>query len=268
MKAIILAAGEGKRLRPLTNDKPKCMVDLFGKTLLEWKIDVLKKCGISEIIIVTGYKKNSINIQDVIFYENNEFDKTNMVETLFCTRKEFDDSLLIIYGDIIFEKDVLEKILDNNDGISLIIDQNWKEYWKIRFENPLDDAESLRIDENGFIQNIGQKVNNIEEISGQYIGLIKFDKTVIHKILEFYDKMKELAKKGENPLNPKLSFEKSYMTDFLQAMIENGFKIKAIPIQNKWLELDSFDDYQKYEQMNESGQIKKFFNPRLNKNSL
>lgn len=260
MKAIILAAGEGKRLRPLTNDKPKCMVNLFGRNLLDWKIDILKKCGISEIIVVTGYKNEKINTKNVKFYKNTKFDKTNMVETLFCARKEFNDTLIVIYGDIIFEKKILQKLLENTDEISVIVDENWKDYWNLRFENPLDDAESLKIDKCGFIQNIGQKVNSIEEICGQYIGLIKFDKNIINKITEFYDEMKKNSKINYNPLNSKLPFEKSYMTDFLQKMIDSGFKIKSIPIKNGWLELDSFNDFQIYQKMNESGQIKNFFN--------
>ena len=73
MKAIILAAGEGRRLRPLTKNKPKCMVELFGKNLLDWKIDVLKKCGISDIIIITGYMSEKINLKQVRFYENKLF---------------------------------------------------------------------------------------------------------------------------------------------------------------------------------------------------
>ena len=260
MKAIILAAGEGRRLRPLTENKPKCMVELFGKNLLDWKIDVLKECGISDIIIITGYMSDKINFKQVRFYENKLFETTNMVETLFCAREEFNDSLLIIYGDIIFEKKVLEKILKNKDEISLVIDENWKEYWKIRFENPLDDAESLELDQEGFIQSIGQKVKVLDEISGQYIGLFKFPKKSIQKILEFYDKMKEKSKTEKNPLNSNLPFKKSYMTDFLQAMIYSGFKVKAIPVKNGWLELDSIEDYNIYKKLFDSGQIKKFFN--------
>ena len=236
------------------------MVELFGKNLLDWKVNLLKKYGISDIIVITGYMSEKINLKQVRFYKNNLFETTNMVETLFCAREEFDDSLLIIYGDIIFEEKILEKILKSEDEISVVIDQNWKEYWKIRFNNPLDDAESLSLDKNGFIQNIGQKVNDIDDISGQYIGLIKFSKNSIQKILMFYDKMKEESKNGKNPLNENLSFEKSYMTDFLQAMINSGFKIKGIPVKNGWLELDSINDYETYQKLFNSGQIQKFFN--------
>ena len=79
-----------------------------------------------------------------------------MVETLFCAREKFSDSVIVTYGDIIYEKKVLEKLLSSSDDISVITDENWMEYWKIRFENPLDDAESLVLDNNGNITSIGQ----------------------------------------------------------------------------------------------------------------
>ena len=61
LNAIILAAGKGERLRPLTDDKPKCMVELFGKSILEWQIEKFQKFGINDITIITGYKSESIN---------------------------------------------------------------------------------------------------------------------------------------------------------------------------------------------------------------
>ena len=63
---------------------------------------------------------------------------------------------------------------------------NWKKYWDVRFENPLDDAESLEIDKQGYIQNIGQKVDNLEKIQGQYIGLMKFQNKGCDMVKKFY----------------------------------------------------------------------------------
>ena len=70
MNVIILAAGQGKRLTTLTKNKPKCMVNLFGKTLLEWQISVFKKCGISDITIVTGYRHELIDFHGLTFFQN------------------------------------------------------------------------------------------------------------------------------------------------------------------------------------------------------
>ena len=249
MKVIILAAGKGTRLSPLTNDRPKCMVNLFGKSLLEWQLQVFRNLGINDIIVVTGYKKELIKFEDIKIIHNENFEDTNMIETLFCAEKEFDDNMIVSYGDIIFEADIVKKLIESNEEFSIIVDKNWKKYWGIRNENPLDDAESLKIDQNGNITTIGQKVSDISEIQAQYIGLMKFQGKATSILRNFYHKMKEKAKNGTNPLNSEIPFEKSYMTDLLFGLIKEGIKLEAIPIQNGWLELDTINDYEIYNKM-------------------
>ena len=260
MKVIILAAGEGTRLGHLTHQNPKCLVELFGKSLLQWQVELFRQCDINDITIVKGYLEKKIDISNITYFLNNNFRETNMVETLFCAREKISDQVIVSYGDIIYEKKVLEKLISSTDDISVIIDENWMEYWKIRFENPLDDVESLVLDNDGNITSIGQKMDNVENIHGQYIGLMKFQNRGTEFLKSFYDKCKLNARNGKNPLNPKIPFEKSYMTDLLHGMINEGYKIKAIPIKNGWLELDSYDDFVKYQSMFKEKTISKFFN--------
>ena len=253
MNAIILAAGKGERLQPLTNKIPKCMVKLFNKTLLEYQIDVFKSCKINDITVVTGYEADKIKIEGVNFLHNQNYDTTNMVETLFCAKEKLTENVIISYGDIIFEKQVLQKLINSNWDSSVIIDSQWKKYWQMRFDNPLDDVESLRIDENGIITNIGMKVNSLEEIQGQYIGLMKFNNEGIKNLKKIYEEAKLKSVKGINLLNKNIPFKKSYMTDLIQAMINEGIKINAVKITNGWLELDSINDYNLYQKKNNDG---------------
>jgi choline kinase len=258
LKVIILAAGEGKRLRPLTEDKPKCMVNLLGKSLLEHQLSTYQKVGISDIIVVTGYKSDSIGFPSIKYYKNEKYDSTNMVETLFCVENELNDSVILSYGDIIFEKTVLEKLMNVDEDFAIVIDKEWKKYWSVRFENPLNDLESLKLDKNGYIKKIGQKVSDIAQIQGQYIGLMKFQGESLDFIKRFYHQTKNEAKNGNNPLNPKLPFEKSFMTDFLQGLINAGCKLKAVPISNGWLELDTIADFNIYNTMYKNKEISQF----------
>ncbi len=246
MNVIILAAGQGKRLTTLTKNKPKCMVNLFGKTLLQWQVSVFKKCGISDITIVTGYRQELIDFPGLKFFQNENFETTNMVESLFCASEKLNKSTIVCYGDIIFEEKVLNCLMESKNDFSIVVDKEWKKYWEMRFDDPLTDAESLKIDSDGNITSIGQNVRKIDEIEGQYIGLMKFQNKGIIKLKEFYEKIKKHAKNNPNPLNPRVSFKQSYMTDFLQGLIGEGCKLKAVQIKNGWLELDSIDDYNKY----------------------
>ena len=200
MKAIILAAGEGKRLQPLTNEQPKCMVKLFGLSLIEHQLRVLNECNISDISVVTGHKGNNIKFPNIRYFRNENYKSTNMVETLFCARSELTDSVIVSYGDIVYEKKVLEKLVKSKDDFAIIVDKNWKELWDTRFDDPLADAESLVLDENLFIKEIGQKTSELEKIQGQYIGLMKFQNDALTAIKEFYDNAKKQSKNGKNPL--------------------------------------------------------------------
>lgn len=259
LKVIILAAGEGKRLRPLTNDRPKAMVKLFGMSLLERQINTFRECGINDIIVVTGYKDEIIDSTNIKKYKNFDYASTNMVETLFCAENEMDEQTIISYGDIIFEKKVLTSLINSDEDYSVVIDKNWRKYWESRFTDPLIDAESLILDSMNNIIEIGQTTKNIDDIQGQYIGLMKFQGSGLKFLRNFYKKTKEESKKtGENPLNPNIDFKKSYMTDFIQGLINAGCKIKAISINNGWLELDNNDDYRIYNKMHEDGKLSEF----------
>ena len=258
MKAIILAAGEGKRLRPLTNNTPKCLVNLFGKSLLQWQIETFRSCQIDDISVVTGYRSKLVDLPGLKFFQNKKFETTNMVESLFCASQELSEQTIVSYGDIIFEKKVLDKLIQSKADFSVIVDKNWKRYWEIRFDNPLNDVESLKIDTDDNITSIGQKTQKINEIEGQYIGLMKFQNAGLEKIKKFYEKTKSQSTNNSNPLNPLVSFQQSFMTDFLQGLINDGCKLKAVEIENGWLELDTINDYNKYTELYSKNKLSEF----------
>ena len=256
-KAIILAAGEGKRLKHLTKNCPKCMIRLFGKSLLEHQIETFRKCGIDDITVIKGHRGEMINFSGIKYYDNKHYETTNMVETLFCALHELNGPAIISYGDIIFEKRVLDKLILSENQISIVVDQNWKEYWSIRMSDINKDVESLKLNSEGDIIDIGQKVEDLEEIGGQYIGLMKFGKNGIENLKEFYFLCKEKSRQGKNPLNHKIPFEKSYMTDLLQGLIHEGYKLTSIPINGGWLELDTINDYDLYNNLKKESGIRK-----------
>jgi len=175
----------------------------------------------------------------------------------FVPKKKLNEGVIVSYGDIIFEKQILENLIKSKDEISVVIDLNWRKYWKIRFDNPLEDAESLILDGNDYIKNIGQKVKSADQIQGQYIGLIKFEKKGLENLVNFYETIKKISSDSKNPLNDSLPFEKSYMTDLLHGMINNGYSLKALKIRGGWLELDSINDYEVYQKMYHDGTLKK-----------
>ena len=260
LKTIILAAGEGTRLRPLTEEVPKSMVKIFGTTLLERQINNFRKCMIEDITVVTGYKNNKINIGGIKYAKNINYHNTNMVETLFCANNELEGDVIISYGDIIYERKILKELINSEDDITIVIDNKWKKYWNKRFDNPLNDAESLKINANGDIIEIGQKINDIRDVQGQYIGLMKFNSNGVEILKKFYSESKKKSKNGKNVLNSNIPFEKLYMTDLLQGLINSGHLLKPLIINGGWLELDSITDYELYQKMHKENGLREFIN--------
>lgn len=248
MKVIILAAGKGTRLSPLTDDIPKCMVKINGISIIDRQIEIIKKCGILEkdICIVTGYHSEELIKHffktDIVFINNKEYDSTNMVYSLMCAKNiiESEDSIIISYGDIIYTKLILDQIINNKENASVVIDDGWKEYWEKRFINPLVDAETIVYDKKDMLLEIGKKPHNYNDIMAQYIGLIKFSGDGIRDMLNFWNTISK-SKYGNFNIE---NYKKMYMTDFLQKMIENNYHIKVIHIMREWFEIDNiFDIY-------------------------
>jgi len=244
MKLIILSAGKGERLRPLTNDRPKCMVEFKDKPIIDYILDVAKELKIDNTGVICGYKadvlKNHLKDRNITFFTNENYNSTNMVSTLFCAKEFFDDDLIISYSDIIYSKEILEKLIDSTSDLSVIIDRDWQKLWELRFENPLDDAESLKLDSENNIVEIGKKTDSYDDIEGQYIGLIKISKSFVKEFIKFYENLdKDRIYDGKD-------FDNIYMTSFITELIRSGVKAKAVLINGSWCEIDSVSDLKAY----------------------
>jgi choline kinase len=244
MKMIILAAGQGTRLRPLTNDKPKCMVEYKGKPIIDYILDTATACSVNDVAIVDGYKKNVLETyltdKRVTFFENKQYETTNMLATLFCAEEFMNDDIIISYADIIYKKEILEKLIESTDEISVVVDRKWKELWSLRMENPLEDAETLKVIDGNIVE-LGKKPKSYDDIEGQYIGLIKIKKEKLTQIIDFYHTLdKHTMYDGQN-------YSNMYMTSFIQMIIDNISVVKPVYIDNGWLEVDSVEDLEVYE---------------------
>ncbi len=240
---IILAAGLGTRLGDLTANKPKSMVNLLGKGLIEWQLKCIKtQRNVKQIIVVGGYFIEKLReIHDLVI-ENPEYAKVNMVKSLLCARDFFGNSFVVAYGDIIYNSSVIEKLLEHETGITVVVDLSWKTYWENRFPDILNDAESLKIGPDGFISSIGQKEKVINNIEGQYIGLIHFGHSGILELEALLDDEIRANMEGKSLIKEGVKLNQLYMTDVLQGLINNGSKVKPLFIEGGWLEIDTPQD--------------------------
>ncbi|WP_443643398.1 phosphocholine cytidylyltransferase family protein [Candidatus Levibacter sp. Uisw_134_01] len=249
MRAIILAAGLGKRLRPFTYSNPKCMVPLVGKPLLYRQIRCLRKQGVSNILIVGGYLASKLKVDGVEIIINSKFSETNMVYSLFCAASwiDNDEDIIISYGDIVYEENVLLNLISLDAPIVVSVDKQWQKLWSRRMVDPLSDAETLKLVDKNRIVEIGLKPSNYEEIEGQFMGLIKIQKQNIQKLYKIW-----------HNLNIQHDCKKMFMTEFIQHLINKGFNVRASFTDGGWLEVDSFQDLALYEKMYLDGELKNF----------
>jgi choline kinase len=235
---IILAAGLGARLRPITDDRPKVLVPLLGRPLLEWQLAAAESAGIRDIIVVGGHCADRLSSYDLAVVTNQRFATTNMVHSLFCARRYFGEGFVLAYGDIAYAPSVLRAILESKASIAVAVDRQWRAYWSERFDDPLSDAETLRIADRGTISEIGRKPSSYDEIEGQYIGLVGFDRQGVEVLSRTYDRLRDTrgALLGGRPL------EQAFMTDLLGELIDSGTDLFPAFIDGRWVEIDDHRD--------------------------
>ena len=228
MKAIILAAGRGSRMKHLTDERPKCLIEFNGKPLLEWQLEAIYKAGIDEIGIVTGYKREMLTDYGLVEFHNPEWATTQMVSSLCCANEWLEANTCIVsYSDIFYEASAVRSLIESKADISLTYDPNWLELWTKRFGDPLLDAETFRLNSDGTLAEIGKKPKNVEEIEGQYMGLLQFTPAGWRTLTEVKE---ELSNEQQKAL---------HMTGALQKLIEVKRKtVLSLAYNGKWGEFD------------------------------
>lgn len=258
MKAIILAAGRGNRLGKYTDEIPKGLLKISGKTILDIQIENYHRVGINDISIVKGYNGEKINIDGVKYYWNRNFDCTNMVVSLMNAAPEFDDDIIISYADILFEPDLLRQTIEAKGDVIVLVDNNWEKYWLMRYGTVDFDLESLILDDFENIVEIGRTVSLKEAMHARFIGVLKFSKCCIQAAKRIALDASEMYR-NVPWMHSGEPYPKAHMTDLLQALINAGIELKAQKVTNGWLEFDTESDYEKALAWISSGDINALF---------
>lgn len=237
-KAIILAAGVGSRIRPMTDNCPKCLLRIGGITILERMVSHILSCGIKEIIFILGYCQEQIKKAlkkkfpelNVHFVVNNYYAKTNTGFSLMLARNFIKGSNFIKFdADIVFEKEILKKLIECNDSNYLCIDRN------IHL-----DAEEIKVildDQNRVLE--ASKTVDPKLAAGESIGIEKIDSSAAMLLFS------ELETMMEDKKNHQDYYESSY-----NRLIEKKIPFHALDISGlKWMEIDTKDDFIKAEKM-------------------
>ena len=172
MKAVILSAGQGKRLLPLTADSPKCILPILGQTIIEWQIDELAKCGIDQVTVVLGYRADKVerilrsryDAHRVRTIYNAAYAVSDNLVSCWSAHDEMNDDFILLNGDTLFEAAILKRLLETGDHPVTVVVSQKNEY----------DADDMKVELDGCrLVKIGKDLIP-DQVDGESIGMIMF----------------------------------------------------------------------------------------------
>ena len=242
-KALIIAAGLGSRLKKHTKNLPKCMLDFGGKTLLQRQLEAYKKCHIDDISLVRGYRKEKINYKGIKYFENDDYKNNNILNSIFYAEEVINGNIIISYSDILFNSSVVQRALDTNHDISVVVDIDWRGYYVGRKDHPISEAENVIFNSNNEVEKIGKINTGNEEVHGEFIGMIKLSNRGTEIFKQHFNRLKKIY--WNKPFQRAKIFQKAYLTDFIQELVDIGIKVHCVIIESGWKEIDTVEDYKK-----------------------
>ncbi len=242
-KALIIAAGLGSRLKKHTENLPKCMLDFGGKTLLQRQIDAYNKNNIKDISLIRGYKKEKINYKGLRYFENKDYKNNNILNSIFYAEKIINGNIIISYSDILFDPIVVQRTMDSNHDISVVVDIDWRGYYVGRKDHPISEAENVIFNSNNEVEKIGKINTGNEDVHGEFIGMIKLSNRGAETFKEHFHRLKKIY--WNKPFQRAQIFQKAYLTDFIQELVDIGIKVHCVIIESGWKEIDTVEDYKK-----------------------
>jgi len=242
MKTIIVAAGMGRRLSPYTDDRPKTLVEVNGRSILQRQVDAYRAAGVDEINIVRGYMKEKIVVEGARTFDNDEFRTNNILTSLFYAEPAMAGGFLFSYSDIVFRPEVVRTVIETEGDYALVIDRRWHEAYVGRMNHPVEEGEVARV-EAGRVTLVGKKTMPPEEATGEFIGLARFSARAAEQMRERFHARKATC--AGKPYGRAPTFEVAYLTDLLNDLIGSGEVMRPAFIDGGWREIDTVEDLER-----------------------
>jgi len=237
--AVILVAGIGSRLRPITDDRPKALVEIGDETILGRAVRLLASYGVRRIVLATGYREDAVREAlrnapvDVEYCKNPDFDSTqNSVSLALCRAAIGSDAFFKLDGDVVFQRQVLERLDATDTELSVAVDAG-----------RMLDAEAMKVSVSGSrISTFGKGIS-LAESAGESIGIERLAAPAARKI---FAALQQTIESGETGL---------YYEDVYARLIAAGqLQAEAVAVADlAWTEVDDFSDLERARAMVLSG---------------
>ncbi|MBX3158536.1 MAG: phosphocholine cytidylyltransferase family protein [Deltaproteobacteria bacterium] len=254
-RAILIAAGRGKRLGPHTEDVPKCMVEVGARTILGWVWHAFAAAGIEELVVIRGYRGDTLEAfvrelapapMRVDFVDNTEWQTNNVLLSMACARRFLDRPCLISYSDIIFTPAVARAAVASTAEIGLVIDRDFRSIYEGRTEHPLDEGEVSDLMPDGSVARVGKRALPPAGAVGEYIGLCRLGARGVATVANTLDALaKKFEGREQEPFQRAATFRNAYQTDLWQHLIDGGIDVDPILIDGQWREIDTGQDLER-----------------------
>lgn len=251
-RAILIAAGRGKRLGPHTEEIPKSMVQVGAHPILGWVWKAFELAGIEELVVIRGYRGDVLEefvrglVPRVHFVDNDEWQTNNVLLSMAKARAYFDQPCLVSYSDIIFTPPVARAAVESTADVGLVIDRDFRSIYEGRTEHPLEEGEVSDLMPDGSVARVGKKALPPAEAVGEYIGLCRLSERGAQAVGRSLDRLtQDFAGRESEPFQRAATYRNAYQTDLWQMMIDTGMRIDPIFIEGQWREIDTGQDLER-----------------------
>jgi len=224
-------------MKHLTDERPKCLVEVRGKALLDRQLEALRAAGIMQIAIVTGYKRELLAYQGLVEFHNARWAETNMVSSIACAEDWIRvEPCIVSYSDIFYGPAAVRSLMTCEAALAVTYDPDWQALWTQRFGDPLRDAETFRLTPENTVAEIGMRPASVDEVQGQYMGLLRLTPQGWAEVTRVRAELTSDQR------------DKIHITGILQEVVIAGrVAIAAVPYNGEWGEVDSADDLDAYQ---------------------
>jgi L-glutamine-phosphate cytidylyltransferase len=240
MRAIIIAAGRGRRLMPTTANAPKCFAEVRGKRILDWTLDALAAGGVTEICFVGGYCVEIVEREypHFTFRYNREWEDNNILVSLMYAEDLMDRPFVTTYSDILFTGEIVADLVKSPADLALGMDTDWRTHYAPRTQHPPHDAEKA-ITKDGRVVRVNRDIS-YDDATGEFIGVAKFTARGGDLLREHYHRRRREL--WDKPYRGVASFQKAYLIHLFQDMIEQGVEFGHADTFGRYREIDTQED--------------------------
>jgi len=232
---VILGATQGKGFGKMTENRPKTMIPIGGKPILAKLVASFNDCGLKQIATVRGYKKEAVNLPNIKYFDNDQFESTEEAASLYAAKSFINGNLVFSFGDILFEKFILLNLLDSQEDFTIVVDSSWSKHPEKHSRTTdlvIADREHTREyrEDNIYVQSLGNDIDKAK-VHGEWIGLAMFSARGAGILVETLDELSAAGRLGNMP-----------MVSVFAELMKKGHKIKVEYIHGHWLDIDNLDD--------------------------